>query len=136
MSGHTTYAWRPASTSSRTAPQAAASSSGPAAQRVTIGVRPGGSSSSTLTSRSPYTVIAAVRGIGVAVMTSTSGTAVAGLLAQRGPLLDAEAVLLVDDDHAEAVERHALLDQRVRADDEVDRRRRRARPARVAARPR
>ncbi len=32
---------------------ASASSSGPAAQRVTIGVRPGGSSSSTLTSRSP-----------------------------------------------------------------------------------
>ena len=47
----------------------------PAAQRVTIGVRPGGSSSRTLTSRSPYTVIAAVRGIGVAVITSTSGTA-------------------------------------------------------------
>ena len=44
-----------------------------------MGVRPGGSSSSTLTSRSPYTVIAAVRGIGVAVMTSTSGTAVPAL---------------------------------------------------------
>ena len=37
--------------------------------------RPGGISSSTLTSRSPYTVIAAVRGIGVAVITSTSGAA-------------------------------------------------------------
>ena len=96
---------------------------------MTIGVRPGGSSSSTLTSRSPYTVIAAVRGIGVAVITSTSGTAPPGLLPQRGALLDAEAVLLVDDDHAEAVERHALLDQGVGADDEVDRRRRRARPS-------
>jgi hypothetical protein len=40
-----------------------------------MGVRPGGSSSSTLTSRSPYTVMAAVRGMGVAVITSTSGTA-------------------------------------------------------------
>ena len=39
-----------------------------------------------------------VRGIGVAVMTSTSGVAPsAPLLAEGGPLLDAEAVLLVDD---------------------------------------
>ena len=90
----------------------------------TMGVRPGGSSSSTLTSRSPYTVIAAVRGIGVAVITSTSGTVAAGLLPQRGALLDAEPVLLVDDDDAEAVELDPLLDQRVGADDDVDRCRR------------
>ena len=38
-----------------------------------IGVLPGGNSSSTLTSKSPYTVIAAVRGMGVAVITNTSG---------------------------------------------------------------
>ena len=92
-------------------------------------MRPGGSSSSTLTSRSPYTVIATVRGIGVAVITSTSGTAAAGLVAQRRPLLDAEAVLLVDDDHAEAAEVDAPLDQRVRADDDVDRTRGEVRPA-------
>ena len=40
---------------------------------VTIGLRPGGISSITLTSRSPYIVIASVRGIGVAVITRTSG---------------------------------------------------------------
>ena len=40
---------------------------------VTIGLRPGGSSSMTETSRSPYNVMASVRGIGVAVMTSTWG---------------------------------------------------------------
>ena len=44
-----------------------------------------------------------------------------GLVAQRRPLLDAEAVLLVDHHDAEAVELDALLDQRVRADHEVDR---------------
>jgi len=35
-------------------------------------------------------------------------------------LLDAEAVLLVDDHDTERRELHSLLDQRVRADDEVD----------------
>ena len=44
-----------------------------------------------------------MRGIGVAVITSTSGTSVAVALgAQRSALLDAEAVLLVDHDDAEA----------------------------------
>ena len=63
-----------------------------------------------------------MRGIGVAVITSTSGTASpAPFVAQRGPLLDAEAVLLVDDDHAEAVEVDRLLDERVGADGDVDR---------------
>ena len=38
-----------------------------------MGFLPGGSSSMTLTSRSPYIVMARVRGIGVAVMTSTCG---------------------------------------------------------------
>jgi hypothetical protein len=42
------------------------------------------------------------------------------LVAQRGPLLDAEAVLLVDDHHAERREVDAGLDERVGADDEVD----------------
>ena len=64
---------------------------------VAIGVRPGGISRSSDLSRSPYTSIAAVRGIGVAVITSTSGTtsALAFALQQRA-LLHAEAVLLVD----------------------------------------
>ena len=41
--------------------------------------------------------------------------------AQRGALLDAEAMLFVDHDDAEAVERHRVLDERVRADRDVDR---------------
>ena len=58
----------------------------------------------------------------MAVITSTSGTAVTRpLLPQRGPLLDAEAVLLVDHDHAERTELDALLDERVGADEDVDR---------------
>ncbi len=58
----------------------------------------------------------------MAVITSMSGTAAAdGLGAQRGALLDAEAVLLVDDDHAEAGEVDRVLDQRVGADHDVDR---------------
>ena len=66
--------------------------------------------------------MAAVRGIGVAVMTSTSGTTSPGaFLPQGGPLLDAEAVLLVDDDHAQRPERHRLGEQGVGADQDVDR---------------
>ena len=45
--------------------------------------------------------IAAVRGIGVAVMTSTSGSS--PFSAQQVALLDAEPVLLVDHRDAEAV---------------------------------
>ncbi len=41
--------------------------------RVYIGFLPGGSSSITLTSRSPYIVMASVRGMGVAVMTRICG---------------------------------------------------------------
>ena len=40
------------------------------------------------------------------------------LAAQGVALLDAEAVLFVDDDQAEVVELHLVLDQRVRADDD------------------
>ena len=72
--------------------------------------------------------MAAVRGMGVAVMTSTSGSrprAVgarhAGPLGpEQGPLLDAEAVLLVDHGHAERREGDAVVDEGVGADDDVD----------------
>ena len=84
---------------------------------MTIGLRPGGSSSITLTSRSPYRVSASVRGIGVAVITSTSG--VHALLHQPQPLQHAEAMLLVDDGEAQLLELDVLLEQRVRADDDV-----------------
>ena len=71
----------------------------------------------TETSRSPYAVSASVRGIGVAVMTSTSG--LHAFLPQRRALQHAETMLLVDDDEPELLERHGLFSQRVRADDEV-----------------
>ena len=56
---------------------------------VTIGVRPGGSSSIVLTSRSANSVIASVRGIGVALIISRCGSSSpwsCSLLAQREPL--------------------------------------------------
>ena len=62
-----------------------------------------------------------MRGIGVAVITSTSGAV--ALRPQQVALLDAEAVLLVDHDDAEAGELDAAVDQRVGADEDVDRRR-------------
>ena len=49
------------------------------------------------------------------------GHGFAGLVAQGGALFDAEAVLLVDDDDAEAMEVDRRLDQGVGADDDVDR---------------
>ena len=72
-------------------------------------------------SRSAYAVIASVRGIGVAVMMSWCGTraSCSPLCLQLQPLLDAEAVLLVDDHERELLERDAFLEQRVRADDDV-----------------
>ena len=79
----------------------------------------------TVMSRSPKTTMAAVRGMGVAVMTSRSGSlprpsVAPALVAQGGPLLDAEAVLLVDDHHAQRVEHHPVGQQGVGADEEVD----------------
>ena len=99
---------------------------GCAATRSTTGWRPGGSSSMTVMSRSPKTTMAAVRGMGVAVMTSRSGSlprpvVAPALVAQGGPLLDAEAVLLVDDHHAERAEDHLVGEQGVGADQQVDR---------------
>ncbi len=88
------------------------------------GARPAGSSVSVEVSRSPKTVIATVRGIGVAVITSTCGGSDARLGGQRGALLDAEPVLLVDDDEAEVGELHAVLEQGVGADDDARRSRR------------
>ena len=72
MSGQTQYACRPSSTclwmrSTISLRRVSASTT------VFTGVRPGGSSSMTETSRSAYAVIASVRGIGVAVMISWCG---------------------------------------------------------------
>ena len=69
--------------------------------------------------RTPETASCSVRGIGVAL----SGEHVhAGLeLLQAFLLRHAEALLLVDHQQAEIGEAHRLAEQRVRADDDVDR---------------
>ena len=67
----------------------------------------------------PVSAISRVRGIGLAVSVSTS-TPVAHLL--DGLLVgDAEALLLVDDEEAEVLERDVVAEQAVGADDDVDR---------------
>ena len=73
-SGQTTNARCPEATCSRTRAQASSTSSGVRSHAVVTGWRPGGSSSITVMSRSPKTTMAAVRGMGVAVMTSRSGS--------------------------------------------------------------
>ncbi len=79
---------------------------------MTIGLRLAGGFAISVTSSSPKTVSASVRGIGVAVMCSRCGRSPDERLA----LLDAEAVLLVDDRDREVGEHDPALDQRVRAD--------------------
>ena len=60
-----------------------------------------------------------VRGIGVAVITSdVDGVSLGG---QGHALLDAEAVLLVDDGERQILEDDIVLDERVRADEDADR---------------
>ncbi len=73
--------------------------------------------------------MATVRGIGVAVMTRTCG-GWSALARKRVALLDAEAVLLVDDDQTEVTELHCLVEQSVGTDDDarLSRRHRRQRP--------
>ena len=106
----------------------------PAACTVVIGCRPGGRSSSMLTSRSPYSVSASERGIGVALIEQHVGRL--ALRRQRRALLHTEAMLLVDGDEAEPREHRALLHQRVRADDEHRLGARRASPRPPCARAR
>ena len=83
---------------------------------VLIGLRSAGGRVISETARSPYTVSASVRGIGVAVMCKTCGDRPAR---ERLALRNAEAMLLVDDGDREVVELDAFLDQRMRPDDEV-----------------
>ena len=68
-----------------------------------MGLRPGGSSSITDTSRSPYKVIANVRGMGVAVITSTWGGMV--FFARVWHVGYTETVLLVDDYQADILKK-------------------------------
>ena len=70
----------------------------------------------------PVRLISSVRGIGVAVSVSTSTSVRSSLIALL--VGDAEALLLVDHEQAEVLERDVLGQEAVRADDDVDRRRR------------
>ena len=75
-----------AATSSMMRCQARSSHAGLSVTKITllvIGWRPRGSSRSVEVSRSPYTVSATVRGIGVAVITSRCGVTPAGALARN-----------------------------------------------------
>ena len=85
---------------------------------VPIASRPDGGVRRFETSRSAYRTWPSVRGIGVAVISSTCGEEPCGLRLELVALSDAEAVLLVDDHEAEVGEGDALLEQRVGADDE------------------
>src|SRR3954466_434920 len=84
---------------------------------VVMGCRPAGLPESRETDISPHWVSSRVRGIGVAVITSMSA---ASPFCQHQPLRHAEAVLLIHHGKAEVAERHALLEQRMGADDDVD----------------
>ena len=66
----------------------------------------------------PVRLISSVRGIGVAVSVSTSTSVLSFLIASLW--LTAEALLLVDHEQAEVLERDVLGQQPVGADDDVD----------------
>ena len=89
------------------------------ATRVSTASRSSGGVCRFEMSRSPSSAMWSVRGIGVAVIVSTSTDWPQGL----EPLLDldAETLLLVDDHQAEVVEADVGLGQAVRADHDVDR---------------
>ena len=72
-----------------------------------------------LMSRTPVRASCRVRGIGVAVSVSTWTSARSSF--SRSLWLDAEMLLLVDDQQAEILELDALGQQRMGADDDVDR---------------
>ncbi len=92
---------------------------------VSIGCRPGGSSSTTVMSRSPKTTMAAVRGMGVAVMTKRSGSPPVGPGAPLSrswarcstPNRCCSSMTATPND----LEGHVLGQQRMGADHQVDR---------------
>ena len=71
----------------------------------------------TLMSRSPTRLICSVRGIGVALIEITSTFS---RLAQELLLLDAEALLLVDDQQPEVLAAHVAAEHAMGADQDVD----------------
>ncbi len=118
-SGQTTNAWRPARSSSRTRSYARARSAsvgaherldrlaaaGELAQHGVVEVAVAGQRERPRDRRGGH-----VQHVGA--------LAVGALGVERGPLAHAEAVLLVDHRHAQAGERHRVLDQRVGAHDQ------------------
>ena len=72
---------------------------------------------SELMSRRPSSAMCSVRGMGVAVIVSTS--TVARMRLSRSLCSDAEPLLLVDDHQAQVVELHVPAEQAVRADEDV-----------------
>ena len=87
-----------------------------------MALRSGGGVSRLEMSRMPSRLRCRVRGIGVAERVSTSTVERKRL--EPLLVLDAEPLLLVDDDQAQVLERDVLLDEAVGADQDVDRRRR------------
>ena len=85
--------------------------------RVSIACRSRGGVVRLEISRMPSSDMCSVRGIGVAVIVSTSTVAPQPL--EHLLVLDAEPLLLVDDRQAEVLEAHVLLHQPMRADDDV-----------------
>ena len=96
-----------------------ARAAGPGTRLVTTGCRPGGRSRTAVTSRSPNCVRARLRGIGVAVITSTCGSPSPALNAARWAT--PELVLLIHHRHPQPREVHAFLDQGLGADDQFHR---------------
>ena len=121
-SGQTTYAWRPAPPRLRTRSQAPDSSSGPRAHRVVIGR----SSRRQLVEHGRVQVAVDGHGRGARdrggrhhqdVRHDLAGS----FLPEGSPLLDAEAMLLVDHHRPQRPERHRLGQQGMGADQDVDR---------------
>ena len=116
-SGRTTYALPPRAISRRISSKTFRRPSS-VTTFVRTGILPRGISSSTETSRSPYSAIASVRGIGVAVMTRRCGE-ILPFLRREARCSTPKPVLLVDDAQRQVAERDALLDQGMRPHDDV-----------------
>ena len=107
---------RPLAHSSRTN-SSTRSRCAPVRTAVRIVPRPGGRWCSVDTSRSPYSVRASERGIGVAVSSSTSGAAPLPISAARCSTPKRCCSSITDE--AQPLERDALLHERVRAHDQA-----------------
>ena len=108
--------WPSRSISRRIAAATCCSEYGPT--NVRIGCRSSGGVASVDISRMPVTAISSVRGMGVALIARMSTLVFSFFSAVL--VLDAEPLLLVDDEQADVLELHLLGEDAVRADDHVD----------------